>query len=156
MSLSECSYETLWLDQKIDIDRLHAVIEGKYKYDRRAGNTFGVFIRMIHEVLQGDPGNRYLCIGQTKIATEMYLIRPMYNILTAEGFTITPNRARRQLRIEDTDMTFTFTHPSHNFDEQFRGCMFSRVFQDLMPETEYQYMRELTLINLRNEEYRYG
>lgn len=156
MSLPYCSYETLWLQQKIDIDHLHAVIEGKYQYDRRVGNTFGVFVRMIHEVLQGDPGNIYLYIGQTESSTLTGVIRPMRNILVAEGFTVVANRARRQLYIENTDMTFEFAHPSHDFSWRFEGRMFSRIFVDLMPETKYQYERELNEINWRNEEFRYG
>jgi len=150
------SFEELWLDRKMDIDRLHAVIEGRYKWVRGAGNTFGVFIRMIHEVLQGDHGNHYLYIGQTDIATELYAIRPMYNVLTQEGFTVKPRRQRQQLHIENTDMTFTFAHPYRGFERRFYGYMFSRIFVDLTPDTEWDYERELFEINLRNQEYRYG
>lgn len=139
----------LWYEQSIDIDRLHDVLAGKYDGWRAAGHTFSHFVMLVHEALQGDPGNRYLYIGESRYLYEAHVMRPLCDVLVMEGFNIQFERAMSRVIVKDTDMMFLFYHPDRHTMHKLRGYTFNRMFVDLTPDTEWEYREQLHEISFR-------
>lgn len=149
MSAENLPYEETWFKNKIDLDRLHAVIDGHLVGQRGAGQTFATMMQLVGEAYLGDPKNWYLYVGE---GDRYYIVndvmRSFYNILIGEGFDCRFDRAKGQVFVRNTEQMFTFSNMHKNLPYQYKGCRFAGIFADLLPHTIANFQRELEELQL--------
>lgn len=134
-----------YLNNTVDIDRLHTVISQRFP-PRRAGKTFSQMMLMLGEAQVGDPSNIYLFIGQThRLATTV--MKEMHRLFEHEGFIVHHRLTQDRLDVARDFFTcsqqFLFTSIGPNLVRQVSGKKYANVFEDLPLEAAHHHSYEL-------------